>query len=76
MGNSPSSPPEDAPRVVIVGGGYGGITAAMKLLNKVHLTVIDERDCLHHNVAAVRACVVPGTCVYIAHVFHCWDRPS
>lgn len=48
--------------VVVVGGGFGGITAAQQLKsNGLKFTLIDMRDAFHHNVAALRASVQPGT---------------
>lgn len=47
--------------VVIVGGGFGGITAASQLqaLN-ISFTLVDMKDSFHHNVAALRASVESG----------------
>ena len=47
-------------RVVIVGGGYGGVTVAMALKGKCKLTLIDPKDHFFHNIGALRACVEPG----------------
>nr|CAB3220680.1 apoptosis-inducing factor 2 [Phallusia mammillata] len=46
--------------VVIVGGGYGGARLANKLKGRGSFTLIDQRDALHHNMAALRAAVEPG----------------
>ncbi|XP_066205709.1 ferroptosis suppressor protein 1 isoform X2 [Saccopteryx leptura] len=48
-------------RVVIVGGGFGGIAAASQLqaLN-IPFVLVDMRDSFHHNVAALRASVESG----------------
>nr|XP_019568012.1 PREDICTED: apoptosis-inducing factor 2 isoform X2 [Rhinolophus sinicus]XP_019568013.1 PREDICTED: apoptosis-inducing factor 2 isoform X2 [Rhinolophus sinicus]XP_019568015.1 PREDICTED: apoptosis-inducing factor 2 isoform X2 [Rhinolophus sinicus] len=48
-------------RVVIVGGGFGGIAAASQLqaLN-VSFVLVDMKDFFHHNVAALRASVESG----------------
>lgn len=48
-------------RVVIVGGGFGGIAAASRLqaLN-VSFVLVDMKDFFHHNVAALRASVESG----------------
>ncbi|XP_035947086.1 ferroptosis suppressor protein 1 isoform X2 [Halichoerus grypus] len=50
-----------AVRVVIVGGGFGGIAAASQLqaLN-IPFMLVDMKDCFHHNVAALRASVESG----------------
>ncbi|XP_059215796.1 ferroptosis suppressor protein 1-like [Centropristis striata] len=47
--------------VVVVGGGFGGVAAARQLQAAgLSFTLIDIRDCFHHNVAALRAAVLPG----------------
>lgn len=47
--------------VVVVGGGFGGIAAAQQLKSRgLSFTLIDMRDAFHHNVAALRASVLPG----------------
>ncbi|XP_037660774.1 ferroptosis suppressor protein 1 isoform X2 [Choloepus didactylus] len=44
--------------VVIVGGGFGGITAASQLQAwNVPFLLVDMKDSFHHNVAALRASV-------------------
>uniref|UniRef100_A0A452TQL9 Ferroptosis suppressor protein 1 n=1 Tax=Ursus maritimus TaxID=29073 RepID=A0A452TQL9_URSMA len=50
-----------AVRVVIVGGGFGGIAAASQLqaLN-IPFMLVDMKDSFHHNVAALRASVESG----------------
>lgn len=47
--------------VVVVGGGFGGIAAALQLQSRgLAFTLIDLRDSFHHNVAALRASLQPG----------------
>lgn len=46
--------------VVIVGAGYGGVSLAEKINGKGKYTLIDSKDCLHHNMASLRAVVQPG----------------
>lgn len=46
--------------VVIVGGGYGGIKLANQIKGKGSYTLIDQKDAFHHNMASLRAAVVPG----------------
>ncbi|XP_004470610.1 ferroptosis suppressor protein 1 [Dasypus novemcinctus] len=47
--------------VVIVGGGFGGITAASQLqARNVPFTLVDLKDSFHHNTAALRASVESG----------------
>ena len=47
-------------RVVVVGGGYGGIAAAKKLKDQCKVTLIDARDAFHHNMGAQRSSVEEG----------------
>ncbi|XP_004427085.1 PREDICTED: apoptosis-inducing factor 2 [Ceratotherium simum simum] len=50
-----------AVHVVIVGGGFGGITAASKLQAlSIPFVLVDMKDSFHHNVAALRASVESG----------------
>jgi apoptosis-inducing factor 2 len=45
--------------VAVVGGGYGGITAAKALDGSADVILIEPRDTFVHNVAALRAVVDP-----------------
>jgi len=47
-------------RVIVVGGGYGGIAAAKKLKDQCQVTLVDARDAFHHNMGAQRAAVEAG----------------
>ena len=40
--------------MVIIGGGYGGCRLAYHLKGRGHYTLIDQRDAMHHNMAALR----------------------
>ncbi|XP_065602384.1 ferroptosis suppressor protein 1 isoform X2 [Cyrtonyx montezumae] len=52
---------DESVRVVIVGGGFGGIEAASQLKSwAVPFVLVDMRDAFHHNVAALRASVESG----------------
>ena len=52
--------------VVVVGGGYGGSVAAMALKKaNIPFMLIDSRDCMHHNVAGLRAAVEPGEIFFL-----------
>ncbi|CAG05093.1 unnamed protein product, partial [Tetraodon nigroviridis] len=47
--------------VVVVGGGFGGISAALQLQSRgLSFTLVDMRDSFHHNVAGLRASLLPG----------------
>ena len=46
--------------VVIVGGGYAGTALANKLQGKCQFTLIDPKECFHHNLAALRSCTEKG----------------
>ena len=47
------------PRFVVVGGGYGGITAAKALDETSDVVLIEPKDAFMHNIAALRALVDP-----------------
>jgi NADH dehydrogenase FAD-containing subunit len=47
------------PSVVVLGGGYGGITVAKALDDIADVTLVDPKDAFVHNVAAWRALVEP-----------------
>ncbi|SFD60715.1 NADH dehydrogenase, FAD-containing subunit [Actinopolyspora alba] len=46
--------------VVVVGGGYGGITAARAIDEFAEVVLVEPRDTFVHNVAALRALVEPS----------------
>lgn len=48
------------PTVVVVGGGYGGISAARSLDDVADVVLIEPKDAFVHNVAALRALVDPS----------------
>jgi NADH dehydrogenase FAD-containing subunit len=47
------------PTVVVVGGGYGGITVAKALDETSDVVLIEPKDAFMHNIAALRALVDP-----------------
>lgn len=52
---------DDSVRVVIVGGGFGGIATASQLKSwGIPFVLVDMRDAFHHNVGALRASVQSG----------------
>jgi NADH dehydrogenase FAD-containing subunit len=59
MGTSTSKPRYQC-HVVIVGGGYGGITAAVQLDAYCQVTLIDPKDAFHNNLGALRGVVEPS----------------
>ena len=63
MGSSSSVVADNSEHVVIIGGGYGGLLLAYKLLkrNQCKVTLVDPKDCMVHFVGALRSSVTPGT---------------
>ena len=59
MSQDPNNHAERPPRVVIVGGGYGGANLAKALDEHADVTVVDPKEAFAHNVAALRAIVDP-----------------
>lgn len=45
--------------VIVIGGGYGGITAAKELDDVADVVLVEPRDAFVHNVAALRGLVDP-----------------
>ena len=59
MGSGASIPADT--KVVIVGAGYAGAKLGTELMkHNVNFTVINSRDCFHHNVAGLRSGIVKG----------------
>ncbi len=48
------------PTVVVVGGGYGGITVAKALDDTSDVVLVEPKDAFMHNIAALRALVDPA----------------
>jgi NADH dehydrogenase FAD-containing subunit len=48
------------PTVVVVGGGYGGITVAKALDDTSNVVLVEPKDAFMHNIAALRALVDPS----------------
>jgi apoptosis-inducing factor 2 len=59
------------PSVVVVGGGYGGITVAKALDETADVVLVEPRDAFMHNVAALRALVDPS---WLPRIFLPYDR--
>lgn len=51
--------PSAPPRVVVVGGGYGGITVAKALDDEAEVVLVEPRDTFVHHIGALRALVDP-----------------
>lgn len=47
------------PTVVVIGGGYGGVTTAKELDDVADIVLVEPKDAFVHNVAALRALVDP-----------------
>jgi NADH dehydrogenase FAD-containing subunit len=58
-------------RVVVVGGGYGGITASLGLDAVADVVLVEPKDAFQHNVAALRAVVDPD---WLPRIFLPYDR--
>lgn len=48
------------PSVIVVGGGYGGVTVAKALDETAEVVLVEPRDEFMHNIAALRALVDPS----------------
>jgi NADH dehydrogenase FAD-containing subunit len=59
------------PVVAVIGGGYGGITAAKALDEFAEVVLVEPRDAFVHNVAVLRALVEPE---WLEKVFLPYDR--
>ena len=57
--------------VAVVGGGYGGVTAAKALDEFAHVILIEPRDAFVHNVAILRQLVDPD---WSGRLFFPYDR--
>ena len=55
-----NSNPTARPTVVVVGGGYGGITVAKALDETSDVVLVEPKDAFMHNIAALRALVDPS----------------
>jgi NADH dehydrogenase FAD-containing subunit len=59
------------PKVVIVGGGYGGVNAAKALDAYADVVLIEPKDAFVHNVASLRALVEPA---FLPSIFLPYDQ--
>jgi NADH dehydrogenase FAD-containing subunit len=58
MGKSASKVQLESKKIVIIGGGYGGIQMASNFKKSgLPFTLVDPKQYFHHNIAAGRAAV-------------------
>jgi len=57
--------------VVVIGGGYGGVTVARALDEHAHVALVEPKDAFVHNVAALRALVEP---TWLPRIFLPYDQ--
>jgi len=50
----------EKPTVVVVGGGYGGVTVAKTLDETAYVVLVEPKDAFMHTIAALRALVDPS----------------
>src|SRR5579863_3491535 len=62
---------DQGPTVSVIGGGYGGVTAAKALDEFADVTLVEPRDAFVHNVAALRALVDPD---WLSRIFLPYDH--
>ena len=68
---SPSPSASAPPRVVVVGGGYAGITVAKALDEEADVVLVEPRDTFVHHIGALRALVDPD---FAPTIFMSLDR--
>src|ERR1039458_7223324 len=65
-----SEPSGVKPTVVVIGGGYGGISAAKALDEVADVVLVEPKDAFVHNVAALRALTDPS---WLARIYLPYD---
>ena len=63
--------PSQRSSVVVIGGGYGGVTVAKALDSYALVTLVEPKDAFVHNVAALRALVEPS---WLPRIFLPYDQ--
>jgi NADH dehydrogenase FAD-containing subunit len=58
-------------KVVVIGGGYGGVGVAKALDTDVDVVLVDPKDAFVHNVGSLRALVEPS---FLPKIFLPYDR--
>src|ERR1700733_2811087 len=66
-----SEPSAARPAVVVIGGGYGGISAAKALDEVASVVLVEPKDAFVHNVAALRALADPS---WLARIYLPYGR--
>src|ERR1700730_7513733 len=59
------------PRVVVIGGGYGGVALARALDADVEVVLVEPKDTFLHHIGALRALVEPA---FLPKIFLPYDR--
>jgi NADH dehydrogenase FAD-containing subunit len=65
-----SEPSPARPTVVVIGGGYGGISVAKSLDEVADVILVEPKDAFVHNVAALRALADPS---WLPKIFIAYD---
>src|ERR1051325_3555595 len=60
-----------SPRVVVIGGGYGGSAVAKALDETAEVVLVEPKDAFHHVAAALRAVVRPD---WVPLIFYPYDN--
>ena len=63
--------PQPRPTVVVIGGGYGGVSVAKALDADVDVVLVEPKDAFVHNIGALRALVEP---TFLPNIFLPYDR--
>jgi apoptosis-inducing factor 2 len=61
----------NAPTVVVIGGGYGGVNLAKALDEDADVVLVEPKDAFVHNIAALRALVDPA---WLPGIYLPYDR--
>jgi len=56
---TPAPTPGPRPTVVVVGGGYGGVSTAKSLDDIADVVLVEPKEAFQHNIASLRALVDP-----------------
>jgi apoptosis-inducing factor 2 len=66
-----SEPSPAKPTVVVIGGGYGGISVAKALDDVADVVLVEPKDAFVHNVAALRALADPS---WLPRIYLSYDK--